>query len=898
MDKNFIYQNTNNGLDIFRYYFIFLSEDYAITKKKFRLRDEKDASASIRLYNGCYRIIDFGDDSKEFTPIDFVMKEENLNFFEACKLIYNRHNIPNDKPIIKKQERITRPAREDEKEGDFFIDEKDFSDNEIKIMGKTCTSNVLKSLNWISLRSYTIIKNKEAITKFSNESNPILARKCIFIKDGKEEFFYKIYQPKNEKQYRFQYIPAGKKPRNYINGLHELKQDWKEENEEKEQTNKKFDNVVLCSGERDSANLKARGMYPIWLNSETADLTEEMYREIMHYTNTLYNVPDIDTTGIKQGKALALRYIDICTIWLPESIQKYNDWRGNPFKDFRDWTEIYPTQKDFNNIINLALPAKFWTYQKGNYVIDIEALLYFLRINDFFIYKDPLNGQYQFKKQKGQIIYDVTTKDIRNFLKEWARNKFLPKEIRNTIIGNKIQDSFFDNLDYKDLNLEKSSNTKQYLFFLNETWKITRDGIIAASNDNVSILEHSVIPHNVSILPHFFEIKKNGENIDITILNTESKYFCFLINSSRIYWRAELEDSLSGLDENFIKQYKEKYKFAIKSPYLTEEQNNEQILCLLSKMHAIGYYLHNYKSPSSAWAAYAMDWKLDENGINNGRSGKSFFFKFADIFLKVNKLSGRNKKLLDNAHVFDQVTQHTDMVLIDDCNKYITPDLFFDNITSDLTINPKNQKSYTIPFEKSPKFAFTTNYVPRQFDPSSVGRLLFLVFSDYYHIKALNTNYNEDRQIYDDFGKSLFNDYNEHEFNADFNFFAQCLVFYLECQAANYRPRPILDNIIKRSYKASMSESFEDWATSYFAAESTNIDKFIDRQQVFNMCKLETGNNKMSSQMFMKQLRSFIELSDHLQELNPVELCGSAGRIIKNIKGESREMLYIKSKKQ
>lgn len=57
-------------------------------------------------------------------------------------------------------------------------------------------------------------------------------------------------------------------------------------------------------------------------------------------------------------------------------------------------------------------------------------------------------------------------------------------------------------------------------------------------------------------------------------------------------------------------------------------------------------------------------------------------------------LSGRNPKLLDNPHVFDQVDKHSDFVLVDDCDRYLPVSQFYDNITSGMTVNPKNNKSF------------------------------------------------------------------------------------------------------------------------------------------------------------------------------------------------------------
>ena len=79
------------------------------------------------------------------------------------------------------------------------------------------------------------------------------------------------------------------------------------------------------------------------------------------YVERIYNLPDIDPTGIRKGTELALRFLDIYTIWLPEWLGHYEDRRGKPRKDFRDLPSYARKKKDFQNLMTLATPAKFWT---------------------------------------------------------------------------------------------------------------------------------------------------------------------------------------------------------------------------------------------------------------------------------------------------------------------------------------------------------------------------------------------------------------------------------------------------------------------------------------------------------------------------------------------------------
>jgi len=137
-----------------------------------------------------------------------------------------------------------------------------------------------------------------------------------------------------------------------------------------------------------------------------------------------------------------------------------------------------------------------------------------------------------------------------------------------------------------------------------------------------------VIPHKVKKTDSPFTIKKIAdEHYDIEVHNTQSKYFSYLINSSRIHWRKELETELEQVSEEEEEKYLKDHKFCIDGSRLTEEEIFEQKQHLINKIFSIGYLLHRYKSQARAWAVFAMDAVLGEEGESNGRSGKSFGYK-------------------------------------------------------------------------------------------------------------------------------------------------------------------------------------------------------------------------------------------------------------------------------
>lgn len=420
------------------------------------------------------------------------------------------------------------------------------------------------------------------------------------------------------------------------------------------------------------------------------------------------------------------------------------------------------------------------------------------------------------------------------------------------------------------------------------------------------VWQENVLDHRVTLMPPMFEVERSvtptGEaRFGVKVKDAESSpLFGYVINTSRVHWRKELEYNFAERDASEAEAYHRAHKFCIDGEGLTPEERHEQEQNLVSKLFAIGYMLHHYKSPSRAWAPMAMDNKIGEDGECNGRSGKSFLFKALSLFMKTVKLSGRNAKLMDNPHVFDQVTQHTDFVLVDDCDRHLDTGAFYDLITSDMTVNPKNNQSYTIPFEQSPKFGFTTNYVPRDFSPSTEARLLYLVFSDYYHQRTEGNDYLESRSIRDDFGRDLISSsYKEEDWNADINFFMQCCQFYLSMCQESVKPMPPMGNILKRKFKADMGTNFEEWANVYFAEDGDNLDTFIVRREAYDafIDEAKVNKNFYTMNKFTKALRSFAALCPYVYDYNPADLLNSQGRISRRIDGKSEDMIYLRSTK-
>lgn len=929
IDADVIFQKTDGGRTIIEFYFPQSRESFENPAKHFSVRPEKTPSTSVKKIGDLWFMTDFGDDGKGRHAIEIVMREENKSFSEACALIAAKFGIGGVlKEEINKPKIETRAARPDEKEGTKFFEFKSWTEEELRCVGPRVTKEHLEAMHWHCVKWIASVKNRQVVTKYSNPNYFIFMRECQI---ENNQVFYKIYEPLNaDKRWRFSYYPKDTKPKDYINGLAELQEAFAKMNgvsPEKPKKRRKTDDrdpegwedierveekkmkaVFICSGERDAMCVRSLGWQPIWFNSETHNISNEEMTTLLKYAETVYNIPDIDETGIAKGKEVALRFISLRTIWLPQELRQFKDNRGRGRKDFRDWMDMNQSNTAFKNLMELALPAQFWKMEwqgeKVAYSIDLLHTLYFLWLNDFHILKDDQEDS-QFIKIDGNIVRKVNGKDIRAFLRDWAEKKALNSALRNKILDNKkITDANLEALKEIELDFSDADAKRQLFFFPKCSVEVSKDGMQIYQGKHASELQHyvwedNVIKHDFKEMDPMFDITQEDDKWNIKILNTKSKVFCYLINASRLYWRKEMEDRF-GNDLEAINNYRKANRFRIDGAGLNDREIQEQKTNLVNKIFALGYMFYHFKEMSRPLAPFLMDYLIGDENQSNGGSGKSIMFVYVKNFLNMLKLSGRDAKLMENPHVFDQVTRETNLVLLDDCHRGMQMARFYDGITSDLVVNPKNKQSFTIPYRESPKFAFTTNYVPSDFDPSSERRLLYVTFSDYYHIQTEENNYRQNRTVKDDFGKELFGyEYTEEEWNADINLMLQCTKFYLAAREVVYKINPPMHNIIVRKLKSDIGENFMEWAQEKFAdvESNKNINSPVNKQELFNNYRMYSNIMKMTATAFKKKLQYFCRYCEWIDSFNPPDVCNtSQGRIIMpDNDGKATEYVYIRT---
>ncbi len=915
IDKDEVIRLTNGGLDIIIHYVPGAAITKQYPKRKFKIRPE-DKTASANIFqpkdSDIWLVTDFGEETKSKTPIELVMDLHSIDYHAALEKIVRDLNlfIEGVKVEVLKADYSRRPATDEENNGDFIYQPGEFTEVGLKAIfaaetikyavslaekeqnagkkeytWKDYLIGILKAYNRFQVESFTRIKEGEAHTISAKPDYP------LFVDDYGT--YKKVYQPfAHEKKFRFQY--AGEKPLDLVFGqkqvskaladLININTDQDEDDKKKKQT--KLDKIIICSGESDSLNVAALGYNVVWLNSETAELKPWQFQDLIRKCEQLYYLGDIDSTGLKMQHKLGMKFLPLRMVELPLSLLKQK-YKGKPCKDAKDYLQFH-SRYEFNGLVETALPYQFWEEepafkrdgepkmkygkQVNTYEIKNKYALNFLAKNGFYRYKtESVKEGYHFIKVENGIVEKIKGSDIRDHIIVYAHDQRLPLDLQQVILRTtQINDSALERLPYAEIDFTDYDQTSQWMFFKNQVWQITKDEIIPLKygQSNKLVWKNEIINHEVSVLPKQFNVGIDEETglYTVEIMEADNIFLKFLQNTARMYWKKEKEGE-----------------------ELTRKEVLEQQQHLANRLYAFGYLLHRYKDPEKAWCVYSMDARLSDEGESFGGSGKSLALGALQRIMNYAYLDGRKPNLTKDVHIFGQVNENTDFLFLDDAGQTVDFEVFFNVITGDMDCNPKFG-SYTLPFTTSPKIAMNTNFTNRRINPSVERRLLYNAYSDYYHYGP-NENYSEQWQPSDDFGKRLFDDFDENQWNMFLNLMANCVQLYLshEKQIA-----PPMDEIMQRNLKGQMGDQFIDWADVYFSSEGDRLNSLFLREEAFEAYIKHSNLNKQTANYFKKKLAKWCQYNNY--ELNPVALLNSQGRITRRENGsEPREYFYIRT---
>lgn len=211
----------------------------------------------------------------------------------------------------------------------------------------------------------------------------------------------------------------------------------------------------------------------------------------------------------------------------------------------------------------------------------------------------------------------------------------------------------------------------------------------------------------------------------------------------------------------------------------------------------IGYLVSTYKNKMNNKAIILNDEVISDNP--EGGTGKGLFAQGLKQIRKVSILDGKS---FDDKKSFpyQTVKQETNILVFDDVNKGFNFESKFSLVTEGMTLERKNKDAIKLKVEESPKLLISTNYAIKGEGNSHDRRRHEIEFSQYY---------GKDLTPYDEFGRQLFDDWDDEDYLRFDNYMINCLQSYLRLGLIKQNAK----NIKMRKFIAETSMEFYEWVS-------------------------------------------------------------------------------------
>ncbi|MCC9167597.1 hypothetical protein [Pontibacter harenae] len=405
-------------------------------------------------------------------------------------------------------------------------------------------------------------------------------------------------------------------------------------------------------------------------------------------------------------------------------------------KKLEETVKQQPLQEEPKDVI-------FWEITSKAPHIKLKQALFinFLEMNGFHkLYQDKLK---LFVRVENNIIKAVTIDHIKDFVRKFIESLPMYLDEENGVTRYDLLEKVYKaastylseaNLSFiKELKPKYLRDTKDegFIFYQNCFVKVTKDAVTCADYSNLQ--------------GHIWENQQKARNFVFNEANSTGDF-------------GQLAFNISNKDQKRFE----------------------------SLRSAIGYLLHSYKDQALTKAIIFVDEQISQKDEANGGTCKSLVAKGIEK-MKHSWYRGKGYKI-DKSFAYQGINLDTQICLLDDVQENFSLEHIFTNITNSLTVEGKGQAAFTIPFEDSPKWLITTNYVIGGYGNSYDRRRHIVEFSDYY----LNNP-----KPKEEFGKPLF-EWDEEEWNRFDNFMLGCLQFYLQKGLqeirVNYEERALLQS--------------------------------------------------------------------------------------------------------
>lgn len=455
-------------------------------------------------------------------------------------------------------------------------------------------------------------------------------------------------------------------------------------------------------------------------------------------------------------------------------------------KDFR---KEGLTDLDIDEIVDFDFEDDFlifWdTDKNGKLSLNDYKFKLFLENRGF--YKVQLNErEYTFVKVYNNVINEVNEVYIKDFVLNHVVE--IDMNIYNFFARSttKFNESYLNQLDTKELTMIRDIPGTSYLFFKNK--------VVEVKDKSTSFIDYINVGGFVwqkNIIPHDFETSDLSSDFETFVNNISNK----------------------------------------------DSKRKEILEC------AIGYLLSTYKKQDEGLAIVLYDETLNDNP--SGRTGKTIISKAIGNMRKLVTLNGKE---FDNKGNFpyDIVNLDDNVICFDDMDRTFKLETLFSIMTGNLTLKKKFQQPIEIPFVRSPKILFTSNYILSGVGDSHDDRKIEI---------ELYRHYSKNFKPFTEFGKMFFDDWGDNEWNAFFNYMIRNIQLYFK----NGLMKSELKTGKTKKFIANTCEDFYDFCENEFLWKAEHFYTTKEIKDAYNDGHRELPRN-MNVSWFGRWLGMYFDL--------------------------------------
>lgn len=415
----------------------------------------------------------------------------------------------------------------------------------------------------------------------------------------------------------------------------------------------------------------------------------------------------------------------------------------------------------------------FWNVDK-NGKISLNDFKFRLFLENRGFYKVQLNEkEFTFVKVYNNIINEINETAIKDFVLQHVEGIDINVYNYFAKSTSKFTENYLNQLATRELTMLRDRQDVSYLFYQNTIVEISKNGGLKYIN----YIDCGGLVWKKNIIPH-----------DFTFTTKKSDFEQFIKNVSN------------------------------------QDDYRKNVLEI-----AMGYLLTTHKKQNEGLAIILYDETLNDNP--SGRTGKTLISKALGHIRKLTTLNGKE---FNNKGQFPYQTVNLDdnILCFDDLDRKFALEGLFSIITGDLTLNKKNLQPIVIPYPRSPKILFTSNYILNGTGDSHEARKVEI---------ELYRHYSKNYQPINEFGKLFFGrEWTVDDWNAFFSYMIGNIQSYfrqgiIKPELTTGKTRKIISNTSEDFFKYCEEEMKWDGNKFYTTKEIYNDYNDGSREMPRNM---------------------------------------------------------------